>query len=81
MHIIAQLHSVAIEQGPCDELLLDNSTAFRSAMVAQFADERGIALQFRAAHTPGGNGIIERNHQTIKGIVERGGTTPAEATF
>ena len=43
-HIIAQLCSVVIEQGPCDELLLDNSTAFRSAMVAQFADKWGIAL-------------------------------------
>ena len=33
MHVIAQLRSVVI-----DELLLDNSTAFRSAVVAQFAD-------------------------------------------
>ena len=64
MHIIAQLRSVVIERGPCDELLLDNLMAFRSAMAAQFADEWGIALQFRAAYTPGGNGIVKRNHQT-----------------
>ena len=44
MHTIAQLCSVVIERGLCDELLLDNSTAFRSAMAAQFADEWGIAL-------------------------------------
>lgn len=30
-HIVSQLSSVVIERGPCDELLLDNSTAFRSA--------------------------------------------------
>ena len=50
-------------------------------MVGQFADEWGIALQFWAAYTPGGNGIVERNHRTIKRIVQRGGITPEEATF
>ena len=41
----------------------------------------GIALRFRAAYAPGGNGIVEKNHQTIKRIAERGGCTPEEATF
>ena len=49
-HIIAQLRSIVIEQGLCDELLLDNSMAFRSAIVAQFADEWGIAMRFWAAY-------------------------------
>ena len=70
MHIIAQSCSIVFEQGPCDELLLGNSTVFQSAMVAQLADEWGIALRFWAAYTPGGNGIVERNHWTIKRIVE-----------
>ena len=81
MHVIAQLRSVVIEGGPCDELLLDNSMVFRSAMVAQFADEWGIALRFWAACAQGGNGIVERNHRKIKRIAERGGITPEEATF
>ena len=81
MHIVAQLRSVVIERGPCDELWLDNSAAFRSAMVAQFADDWGIAMRFRAAYAPGSNGIVERNHRTIKRIAERGGPTPVEATF
>ena len=50
-------------------------------MVAQFADEWGIALRFWAAYTLGGNGIVETNHRTIKRIVERGRITPEEATF
>ena len=79
--IVAQLRSVAIERGPCDELLMDNSTAFRSAAVEQFADEWGISLRFRAAYAPSGNGIVERNHRTIKRIAERGAITPEEATF
>ena len=41
----------------------------------------GIALQFRAVYAPGGNGIVEGNHCTIKRIAERGGITPEEATF
>ena len=81
MHVIAHLSSVVIERGSCDELLLDNSMAFRSAMVAQFADEWGIALRFWAAYALGGNGIVETNHRTIKRIVERGRITPEEATF
>ncbi|KAG1706946.1 hypothetical protein GQR58_003572 [Nymphon striatum] len=40
--IIAQLQGIVIERGPCDEFLLDNSTAFRSAAVEQFADEWGF---------------------------------------
>ena len=72
---------LVIERGPCEELLLDNSTVFRSATVAQFAEDWGIALRFEAAYASGSNGIVERNHQTIKRIAERGGITPEEAKF
>ena len=60
---------------------MENSTAFRSAAVERFADEWGISLKFRAAYATGGNGIVERNHRTIKRIPERGAITPEEATF
>ncbi|XP_067951402.1 uncharacterized protein [Watersipora subatra] len=80
-HIMAQLRTVVIERGQCDELLMDNSMAFRSATVAQFADKRRIFLRFRAAYTPSGNGIVEKNHRTIKKIAERGRISPEEATF
>ena len=30
---------------------------------------------------PGGNGIVERNYRTVKGIAERRGISPEEATF
>jgi len=79
--IVAQLQQVVVERGPMTELLLDNSTAFRSAAVQQFADEWGIRLRFRAAYAPSGNGIVERNHRTIKRIAARGEITPEVATF
>ena len=43
--------------------------------------EWGIGLRFRAAYAPSGNGIVERNHRTIKRVVARGGITPEEAVF
>ena len=51
------------------------------AAVAQFADDWGISLRFRAAYAPSGNGIVERNHRTIKRIAARGKISPEEATF
>ena len=79
--IVAQLRQVVIERGPPVELLLDNSTAFRSALMEEFAGDWGISLRFRAAYAPSGNGIVERNHRTIKRIAARGKITPEEATF
>lgn len=70
-----------IERGPFEELLLDYSIAFRSVAVQQFADELCISLRFRDACAPGGNGFVEGNHRTIKGIAERGVISLEEATF
>ena len=79
--IVTNLQQVVIEHGPFVELLLDNATAFRSATVAQFASDWGISLRFRAAYAPSGNGIVERNHRTIKRIAARGRISPEVATF
>ena len=79
--IVTNLQQVVIEHGPFTELLLDNSTAFRSAAVAQFAKDWGISLRFRAAYAPSGNGIVERNHRTIKRIAARGKISPEVATY
>jgi len=78
--IVVQLHSVVIERGPCEELLLDNSMAFRSASVEEVADEWGISLQFRAAYAPSSNGIVEKPSDNQNGCGERG-ISPEEATF
>ncbi|XP_067944891.1 uncharacterized protein [Watersipora subatra] len=57
---------------------LPNETA--AHIVAQLRTI-GISLRFRAAYAPSGNGIVERNHRTIKRIAERGRISPEEATF
>lgn len=71
--------SVVIERVLFEELLLDNSTV--SAAVEQFTDEWCISLCFRATCAPGSNGIVERNHHTIKRIVARGVISLEEVTF
>ncbi|XP_067931421.1 uncharacterized protein [Watersipora subatra] len=53
--IVTQLCSIMVERGPCYELLLDNSAAFRSAAAHQFADRGGITPEeatFRYNVTP-----------------------------
>ena len=70
-----------MERGPVDELLLDNSTAFRSQCLGDMLSRWNIVRVFRAAYRPEGNGIVERHHRTIKAIAERGGISPIEAVY
>ena len=69
------------ERGPPRELLLDNSTTFRSADVRRVCDKFGVTLRFRCAYRPGGNGIVERNHRTIKRTAARANIDPLDAVF
>ncbi|KAK4318086.1 hypothetical protein Pmani_010884 [Petrolisthes manimaculis] len=79
--ISAELESIFLERGPVNELLLDNSTAFRSQYLGDMLGRWKISRVFRAAYRPGGNGIVERHHRTIKAIAERGGISPIEAVY
>jgi len=69
------------ERGPPRELLLDNSTTFRSAEVRRVCDRFGVILRFRCAYRPAGNGIVERNHRTIKRTAARANIDPLDAVF
>ena len=60
---------------------MDNSTVFRSGTLKSMFDKWKVKRFFRAAYRPGGNGIVERHHRTIKAIAERGRISPAEAVF
>ena len=64
---------IFLERGPPDEVLMDNSTAFRSAQFADVCREWNVTRAFRAAYRPSGNGIAERMHCTIKGMAARSG--------
>ena len=79
--VAKQLEAVFCEYGPPDELLLDNSASFRSALVRKACEAWNVRLRFRCAYRPSGNGIVERNHRTVKRIAERAQISPERAVF
>lgn len=79
--IAGVMNEVFLERGPVDEVLVDNSTVFRSRVLKDVLDKWNIVRFFRAAYRPSGNGIVERHHRTIKAMAERARVTPMEAVF
>ena len=69
--VIRQLQSIFCEKRAPEEILTDNDTAFRSEETRKFFESLGARLKFRAAYCPSGNGIIERNHRTVKRVAKR----------
>ncbi|XP_045104967.1 uncharacterized protein LOC123500329 [Portunus trituberculatus] len=77
--VVSHLEQVFCERGAPAELLCDNETVFRGRRFAAFAARWGVSLRFRGAYAPSGNGIVERNHRTVKVIAARKGCSVAEA--
>ena len=69
--VVKELEQVFFERGAPVEVLLDNDTVFRGRQFSAFARRWGVFLRFRAAYAASGNGIVERNHRTVKVIAAR----------
>ena len=78
-HVVDELDQVFHERGAAAEILADNDTAFRSRGFAVFAAKWGVRLRFPAVHQPSGNGIVERNHRSVKVIAARKQCSVSEA--
>uniref|UniRef100_A0A5S6QCQ1 Integrase catalytic domain-containing protein n=1 Tax=Trichuris muris TaxID=70415 RepID=A0A5S6QCQ1_TRIMR len=63
------------------QLILDNDTAFRNRIFAEFATRCGVRIRYRCAYAPSGNGITERCHRTVKVIAARKGCSIPEAVY
>lgn len=79
--VIDQLESIFSERGPPDEIVWDNYATFRSTDVSQLLEKWGVCAHFRCAFRPSGNGVVERNHRTIKRMVARTGGSVQEMLF
>ena len=79
--IASHLDEIFRERGPPDEVLMDNSTAFRSRCVEEVCNLWGVRRRYRAAYRPSGNGIVERHHRTIKARAVRTGADPLQVVF
>ena len=80
-YVIAELLSIFCERGPPSELLADNATVFHSRAFLAFVSEWGTRVRYRAAHVPSGNGIVERNHRSVKVIAARKECDVTEAVY
>ncbi|GAB1602697.1 hypothetical protein Ahia01_000549600 [Argonauta hians] len=79
--VASVLEQLFLERGPVDEALMDNSPSFRSEVLRQTLERWKVRPYYRAAYRPNGNGIVERNHRTIKAMAERSQISPQEAVF
>ncbi|XP_043215697.1 uncharacterized protein LOC122378555 [Amphibalanus amphitrite] len=71
VEVTGHLEQIFFERGAPKEILADNDTVFRGRRLASLVARWGIALRFRAVHEPGGNGVVERCHRTVKVIAAR----------
>lgn len=67
------------ERGPPDEVLLDNDTSFRGAAFQSAMKWWNVRMRFRCVYRPGGNGVVERMHRTVKTSRARTGCSVMEA--
>ena len=72
---------IFLERGPPDEVLMDNSTAFRSHQFEEVCREWKITQRFQAAYRPSGNEIAVRMHRTIKSMAARSGESLLKMVF
>ncbi|KAF0297303.1 Lipoyltransferase 1, mitochondrial [Amphibalanus amphitrite] len=79
LEIVQHLEDVFLERGAPAEILTDNATEFRGRAMMALTARWDVAMRFRAAYEPGGNGVVERHHRTIKVMVARQACSVAEA--
>jgi hypothetical protein len=79
--IAEQLKQIFLERGPPAELLMDNGTAFRSKLLENLCTKWNVRRTYRCAYRPEGNGIVERNHRTVKRMAAKTGEDPTEMVY
>ncbi|XP_067930804.1 uncharacterized protein [Watersipora subatra] len=71
--VTKQLMRVFHERGAPEKLLMDNGPCFSSTRTKEFLQRSGVKPVYCCAYRHSGNGIVERNHRTIKRMVARTG--------
>ena len=79
--IRTELEQLLCERGSPVDLLMDNSTVCRSSSMRTLLDKWGVMPLYRAAFKPSGNGIVERNHRTIKRMAARSNSDTSDMVF
>ena len=75
-NVYRETEEIFRERGPPTELLVDNGPCCRSFKFKMLCDKWSVLCHFRCAFRPETNGIVERNHRTIKRMAARTGESP-----
>ena len=67
--------------GPPGEIVADNGASFRSIEFLKLLKDWNINIHFGCAYRPQGNGIVERNHRTVKCMAARTNKAIHECVF
>ena len=78
---VSILRQVFPQLGPPTEISCDNGRSFTSKLMCDFCEFWAVRLAFRCAYKPSGNGIVERNHRTIKRMSARSGRSVEYSVF
>ena len=79
--VVSVLRQIFSRFGPPIEIFCDNAKSFRSNLMQGFCKLWKISLTFSCAYKPSGNGIVERNHRTIKRMSARCGKSIDYSVF
>ena len=79
--VIKILDELFMEHGAPTEILVDNGGAFTGDKFKHLCIKWSVKIDYRCAHRPSTNGIVERCHRTIKRIAERSNIAIAEAVY
>lgn len=79
--VASHLNSIFLERGPPKQLLSDQGPCFVSSRMKRLLADWGVEQLFSGAYQHSGNGIVERNHRTIKRTAARSGTSVEEAVY
>jgi transposase InsO family protein len=80
-NVIKELRQIFRERGIPDEMLSDNGPCFRSREMASFLRGWDVDQVFCCAYRHSGNGIVERNHRTIKRMAARTGGSVIDMVY
>ncbi|XP_065650805.1 uncharacterized protein LOC136078924 [Hydra vulgaris] len=75
-NVVSLLESVFREHVLPQELLMDNGAVFKSSEFSNICEKWCVKKKYRCAFRPSGNGIVERNHRTVKGTAARAQICP-----
>ena len=79
--VIKLTEQIFYERGPPKELLTDNGPCYVSEKFKQFMSKWNIDHIFSCAHRQQGNGIVERQHRTVKRMAARTGGSVQEMAY